>query len=195
MLISAWRSAWAVRVGICNEIRVWMRVHTAIRLPFLFHMSTISSKLLSVIFSGDSMTIFIKLDRLSSVKRLWRRFFINFMTETLRSADAIAMGIYNHMVASLCRLRNNAISMSLVSNSFSCSCVDISSFGCLIRSWWYFFHSVLRSEETMAAFSNSVPSNNLTGKCFTNCLMRVWIELSPYKGSSWVERLGYTESW
>ena len=36
-----------------------MRVYTAIRLPFLFHMSAISSKSLSVIFSGDSMTIFI----------------------------------------------------------------------------------------------------------------------------------------
>ena len=44
-----------------------MRVYTAIRLPFLFHTSTISSKSLSVSFSGDSMTIFIKLDMLSSV--------------------------------------------------------------------------------------------------------------------------------
>ena len=52
-------------VCICNEIRVWMRVYTAIRLPFLFHTSTISSKSLSECFSGDSMIIFIKLDRLS----------------------------------------------------------------------------------------------------------------------------------
>ena len=44
-----------------------MRVYTAICLLFLFHTSTISSKSLSVSFSGDSMTIFIKLDRLSSV--------------------------------------------------------------------------------------------------------------------------------
>ena len=44
-----------------------MRVYTAIRLPFLFHTSIISSKLLSVCFSGDSMTIFIKLDGLSSI--------------------------------------------------------------------------------------------------------------------------------
>ena len=108
-----------------------MRV-SAIRLPFLFHMSTISSKSLSVSFSGYSMTIFIKLDRLSSVKRLQRRFFINFMSEKLRSTDAIEMGIDKHMVASLCRLRNNAISMSLVSNSFSC--MDILSYGCLLRS-------------------------------------------------------------
>ena len=32
---------------------------------FTFHTSTISSKSLSVSFSGDSITIFIKLDRLS----------------------------------------------------------------------------------------------------------------------------------
>ena len=76
------------------------------------------------------MTIFM--DRLSSVKRLPRRFFINFMSEKLCSADAVEMGIDKHMVASLCRSGNNAISMSLVSNSFSC--MDISSFGSLIRS-------------------------------------------------------------
>ena len=70
-----------------------MRVYTAIRLPFLFHTSTISSKSLSVSFSGDSMTIFIKLDWLSSVKRLRKRFFINFMSEKLRSAYAVEMGI------------------------------------------------------------------------------------------------------
>ena len=109
-----------------------MRVYTAIRLPFLFHMSTISSKSLSVSFLGDSMTIFIKLDSLSSVKRLRRPFFINFKSEKLHSTDSAEMGIDKHMVASLCRLGNNAISLSLVSNSFSC--MDISSFGCLIKS-------------------------------------------------------------
>ena len=75
-----------------------MRVYTAIRLPFLFHTSTISSKSLSVSFSGDSITIFIQLDRLSSVKRIRRRFFINFMYEKLHSADAVEMGIDKHMV-------------------------------------------------------------------------------------------------
>ena len=75
------------------------------------------------------MTIFIKLDRLSSVKWLRRRFLIYFMSENLCSADAVEMGIDKHMVACLCRLGNNAISMSLVSNSFSC--MDISCFGCL----------------------------------------------------------------
>ncbi len=78
------------------------------------------------------MTIFIKLDRLSSVKWLRRRFFINFMYEKLRSADAVEMGIDKHMIASLCRLGNKAINMSLLSNSFSC--MDISFFGCVIRS-------------------------------------------------------------
>ena len=106
-----------------------MSVYKAIRLAFPFHTSTISSKLLSVSFLGDSMIISVKLDRLGSVKRLRRRFFMNFMSEKLHSADAVEMGIDKHMVASLCRLGNNAISMSLVSNSFSC--MDISSFGCL----------------------------------------------------------------
>ena len=129
MLISAWQSAWAVGVYICNEIRVWMRVYTAICLLFLFHTSTISSKSLFVSFYGDSMTIFIKLDRLSSVKWLRRLFFINFMSEKLCSADAVKMRIDKYMVASLCRLGNNAISMSLVSNSFSC--MNISSFSCV----------------------------------------------------------------
>ena len=54
------------------------------------------------------------------------------MSEKLCPADAVEMGIDKHMVASVCRLGNNAISMSLVSNSFSC--MDISSFSCLIRS-------------------------------------------------------------
>ena len=60
------------------------------------------------------MTIFM--DKLSSGKRLRRRFFINFMSET-SSADAVELGIDKHMVVSLCRFRNNAISMSLVSHS------------------------------------------------------------------------------
>ena len=147
-----------------------MRVYTAICLLFLFHASTISSKSLSVHFSGDSMTIFIKLDRLSSVKRLRRRFFISFMSEKLLSADAVEMGIDKHMVASLCRLEDNVISMSLMSNFFSC--MDISSFGCF-KELTICFPSVLRSEETMAAFSNSVSSNNLAGKSLSNCPMRV----------------------
>ena len=54
------------------------------------------------------------------------------MSEKLCSADAVKMGIDKHMVASLCRSGNNAMSMSLVCNSFSC--MDMSSFGCLIRS-------------------------------------------------------------
>ena len=49
------------------------------------------------------MIIFIKLDRLNSVKRLRRRFFINFMSVKLCSTDAVEMGIDKHMVASLCR--------------------------------------------------------------------------------------------
>ena len=83
-----------------------MRVDTAIHLPFLFHTSTISSKSLAVSFSGDSMTIFIVG---SSVKRLPRRFFINLMSKKLHSTDAVELERDKHMVASLCRLGNNAI--------------------------------------------------------------------------------------
>ena len=42
----------------------------------------------------------------------------------------------------------------------------------------------------MAAFSNSVPSNDIAGSPKLSNPMRVWIELSPYKGSSWVETVG-----
>ena len=78
------------------------------------------------------MTIFFDLEWISSVMQLPRRFFLDFMSKKLCSADAVEMGIDKHMIASLCRLENNAIGMPLVSNSFSC--MDISSFGCLIRS-------------------------------------------------------------
>ena len=42
------------------------------------------------------MTIFIKLEMLSSVIRLRRQFFINFMSEKLHSADAVELGIDKH---------------------------------------------------------------------------------------------------
>ena len=86
-----------------------MRVYTAIRLLFLLIASTISSKSLSVSFSGGSITNFIKLDRLSSVKRLRRRFYINFLSEKLHPANAAEIGRDQHMVASLCRSGNNAV--------------------------------------------------------------------------------------
>ena len=53
------------------------------------------------------------------------------MSDKHCSTDAVKMGIDKHMVASLRRLGNNAISKPLVSNSVSC--IDI-SFGCLIKS-------------------------------------------------------------
>ena len=41
------------------------------------------------------------------------------MSEKLRSTDAVDLGIDKHMITSLYRLGYNAISMTLVSNSFS----------------------------------------------------------------------------
>ena len=61
------------------------------------------------------MTILIKLEMLNRVNRLRRRLFINFKSEKLHAVDAVEMGIDKHMVASLFRQWNNAISMSLVS--------------------------------------------------------------------------------
>ena len=94
-----------MRVCTCiyNEISVPMRVYTATLLPFLLHTSTAFSKSLLVNLLWDSMIIFIKLDRLSSVKQLQKRFFINFITEKLCSADVVETGIVKHMVTSLCR--------------------------------------------------------------------------------------------
>ena len=117
---------------------------------------------------------------------LQRSFFINLISEKFRSADAVEMWVDKHMVASLCRLGNNAISMSLVSNSFSG--MDISSFG--YKELTIRFPLCAEVRRTMATFSNSVPSNDLAGKSLPKSPMEVWIELSPYKGSSWVERLG-----
>ena len=52
------------------------------------------------------MTIFIKLDRLCSVKSSYEG--VNFMFEKLCSAHAVEMGMDKQMVTSLCRLGNNA---------------------------------------------------------------------------------------
>ncbi len=65
--------------------------YAAIRLPFLFDMSITLSE-----FPGDSTIIFIKMDKISSVKQLRRR----FLSEKLHSADAVEMEIDKHMVAS-----------------------------------------------------------------------------------------------
>ena len=81
------------------------------------------------------------------------------MSEKLHSADAVEMGIDKHMVASLCRLGNNAISMSLVSNSFSC--MDISSFGCLIKELTMCFPlcaAVRRDNGCLLKFSSFLPN-------------------------------------
>ena len=82
-----------------------------------------------MIFSGGSITIFLKVGRLSSAVK--RRFFINFFSGKLHFADAVEMGIDKQKVAILCRL-GNALNLSLVNNSFSC--MYITFFGCLIRS-------------------------------------------------------------
>ena len=92
------------------------------------------------------------------------------MSEKLHSTDAVEMEIDKHMVATLCKLGNNAISMSLMSNFFSY--MDISSFGCL-KELMIRFPLCAEVGKTMATFSNSVPSNDLAGKFLPNCPVRV----------------------
>ena len=50
--------------------------YKAILLPFLFHMSIIASRLSSESISGDSIAIFIKFDRLESLRQFLRRVLI-----------------------------------------------------------------------------------------------------------------------
>ena len=94
------------------------------------------------------------------------------MSEKLCSVVAIEMGIDKHMVASLCRLGNNVISMSLVSNSFSG--IDISSFGCLINKEqtirFPLCAEVRRDNGHILKFSSS---NDLAGKSLSKCPMKV----------------------
>ena len=55
------------------------------------HINNFFQITLSELFRRDSRTIFINLNRLSSVKRLQWRFFINFLSEKLHSADTVEM--------------------------------------------------------------------------------------------------------
>ena len=55
------------------------------------------------------------------------------MPEKFYSAEAVEMGIDKHMVASLCRLGSNAISMLLVSYSFSCMAMSLAAKELMIR--------------------------------------------------------------
>ena len=73
------------------------------------------------------------------------------------------------------------MSISLVNNFFSL--MDISSFGSLINSRRYVFHSaeVRRDNICLLKFN---PFNDLAGKSLPNCPIRVSIELSPYNGNS-----------
>ena len=105
-----------------------------IRLGFLFQMSTIFSRSSFESFSGDSMEIFIKWERLTSPRRFLNRVLIIFILEKLRSTDAVPTGIERHTLARILRFGNIAMSMLLVVSSFSSFLVF--SLGCVMMYLW-----------------------------------------------------------
>ena len=105
--------------------------YTAILLPFLFHMSIIASRSSSESISGDSIAIFIKLDRLESLRQLLRRVLINFIWEKLLSTDAVETGRVRLMVASVLKFGNMAFNISFEANSFNWSFMFLG--GCGVR--------------------------------------------------------------
>ena len=112
-------------------------------------MSTISLSSSSVSVPGDSITIFIRCDKLLSLKQLRKRVCISFICEKLLSTEAVAMGIERVTVASVLKLGNMVFSMSLEANSPNCT--FMSSLGCLAMNWRNVFHSVQMSEEISAS--------------------------------------------
>ena len=73
------------------------------------------------------MAIFIN-DKLISLRRFLSRVLIIFISEKLRSTEAVPTGIDKQMFAVTLKLGNIAMSMLFVVNSFSCA--FLSSLGC-----------------------------------------------------------------
>ena len=72
------------------------------------------------------MAIFIKCERLVSLKQLHRRVFISFICEKLLSTEAVATGMDRPMVASVFKFGNILLSISfhlllIPSTATSCS--------------------------------------------------------------------------
>ena len=129
--------------------------YTAILLPFLFHMSIIASRSSSESISGDSIAIFIKLDRLESLRQFLRRVLINFIWEKLLSTDAVETGRVRLMVASVLKFGNMAFNISFEANCFNWSFMFLG--GCLAINRRNVFYSVLISGEINATLVVSLP--------------------------------------
>ena len=80
-------------------------------------MFTISSRLVSVSFCGDSIEIFMRWERLPALKELRKRVLISFIWEKLLSTDAVDTGMDKPIEAILLKLGNIATSISLVISS------------------------------------------------------------------------------
>ena len=115
----------------------------------LFHMSTTSSKWLSINSAGDSIAIFIRFERFLSLRLLRRRVYIRFICEKLLSTDAVVTGMERLIEASLLKLGNNVFITSLETSSRSWIFMLLS--GLFTNSWWYVFHSVTVSEVMIAS--------------------------------------------
>ena len=68
--------------------------------------------------SGDSIAIFIRWERLLSLRRFHSRVFISFICENLLSTEAVETGIDRLILASVFKLGNIVTSVSFVTNSF-----------------------------------------------------------------------------
>ena len=80
-------------------------------------------------FSGDSIAIFIKEERLLSPMRFLNRVLIIFIWEKLLSTEAVPTEIKRHLFASLFKSGNIVSSIFLVANSFNCLHIVFCFFG------------------------------------------------------------------
>ena len=126
--------------------------YTIILVLFLYHISTIFSKSLSDIFSGDSIAIFIKWDRLFSPRRFLRWVFIIFIWEKLRSTEAVPIGIGRHMLAKVFKFGSMLMSVSLVQ-------AHVIEMPCL--SVIFFLDSALTSSIQLWLHQTPVPSSHI----------------------------------
>ena len=76
------------------------------------------SRSLSVSFSGESIAIFIKCDRLVSPIQFLSLVFIIFICEKLRSTEAVVTGMDKQTVERVLRLGNIATNISLLACQF-----------------------------------------------------------------------------
>ena len=120
---------------------------------FLFHVSTTSSKWLSINSAGDSIVISTRFERFLLLRLLRRRVFIRFIREKLICTDAVVTGMDRLIKASLLKMGNNVFITSLKTRSRSW----------FDNSWRYVFRSVTVSQVRIASLLVDSPSNVSAG--------------------------------